>query len=197
MFCIMLIAFLFLPAAGFSVNVYPMSDRKNVLIIADFDSWTEINNLGGKFMAWTSSINDETQGCKVGINDSEKDGTKGNSVRLIYDVDSPKTAYNGMSLTLMNTDWTAYQYLVLSVKGEEEAGFTPRFKIELKNKKGETGIFVLTGITSEWKQFAIPLKDFQGITKLNQMKEMAIVFDDMRCSPQVGVIYVDNIYLSK
>ncbi|MFH1368571.1 MAG: hypothetical protein ABII64_05550 [Elusimicrobiota bacterium] len=197
MFYILVAMLFLLPTAGFSAEFRPMTDQKNTLVIADFDSWSEINNLGGKFAAWAKDMNDESQGCKVGITDSERVGTKGNSIRLMYDVDSPKIAYNGMSINVMGTDWTPYKYIVLSAKGDEEAGYTPRFKVELKNKKGQTGIYVLTGLTGDWKQFALPLAEFQGITRFHQMQEMTIVFDDMRCNPQVGVIYVDNIYLSQ
>lgn len=185
------------PALCLAADAKPMDDKKNTLVIADFDSWSEINNLGGKFMAWSGNPNDERQGCKVAISDAERVGTKGNSIRLMYNVDSPKAAFNGMSTLLNGADFTPYKYLVMSVKGDEEAGFTPRFKIELKNKKGESGIYILNGVTNAWKEFVMPLSEFQGITRFDQMKELSIVFDDMRCNPLNGVLYVDNIYLSK
>lgn len=193
------IALLFFNAAGFCADVKfkQLDDKKNTLLIADFDSWAEINNLGGKFNAWSGNPADERQGCKVAITDSERVGTKGNSVRLMYNVDSPKAAFVGMSMNVMNTDWTQYKYLVLSVKGDAEAGFTPRFKVELKNKKGESGVYIITGLTNEWQQIGIPVNEFMGITRFEQVKEISFVFDDMRCNPLVGVVYLDNVYLSK
>ncbi|MFH1368570.1 MAG: carbohydrate binding domain-containing protein [Elusimicrobiota bacterium] len=183
---------------GFTIEKpYPMGDEKNTLMIADFDTWEEINNLGGMFSSWTKDPNDDTQGCRVEISDQERVGDKGNCLRLVYDVDSPKNAFNGMWIMLENSDWTPYKYLVLSVKGEKESGFTPRFKIEVKNRKGETGRYVVLGIVDQWKQFLIPVSSFRGLTKLKDMREMTIVFDDMRCNPKVGAVYVDNIYLSK
>jgi len=194
---ILLAGLMLFPALSFADDAKPVDDKKNTLLVADFDSWAELNNLGGKFMAWSGNPNDERQGCKVAISDAERIGTKGNSVRLMYNVDSPKAAFNGMSTMLLGVDFTPYKYLVMSVKGDEEAGFTPRFKLELKNKKGESGIYILNGVTSAWKDFVLPLKDFQGLTRFDQMKELSVVFDDMRCNPLNGVVYIDNIYLSK
>lgn len=176
---------------------YPLSDTKNTLLIADFDTWEDINNIGGGFSSWSKDPADDTQNCRAELTDSEKVSEKGNSLKLTYDVDSPKNAFNGMWMGLENTDWTPYKYVVISVKGSKEAGFTPRFKIELKNKKGESGKYVITGITDQWKQFAIPLSAFRGMTKLKDMQIFTIVFDDMRCDPKVGAIFVDNVYLSK
>lgn len=185
-------------AVGFSAEKpYPMSDTKNTLVIADFDSWDEINNIGGMFSSWCKDPTDDTQNCRVEITDQERVGDNGNGIRLVYDVDSPKNAFNGMWMMLENTDWTPYNYLVISIRGDKEAGYTQRFKIEIKNKKGEIGRYVVLGITDQWKQFAVPLTSFRGLTKFNQMKEMTLVFDDMRCNPKVGAVYIDNIYLSK
>lgn len=178
------------------VKALPMGSE-GTLMIADFDSWEEINNLGGLFSSWTRDPNDETQGCRIEITDDDKWGDKGLSIRLIYDVDSYRIAYNGMWMFLEEENFTPYRYLVMYIKGDREAGFSPRFKIELKNKQKEIGRYVVVGVTDSWQQFVIPLKKFRGLTNFKVMKEITITFDDMRCSPKVGEIYIDNIYLSK
>lgn len=184
--------------AGFTQEKpYPMSDSKGALVIADFNSWEEINNLGGMFAGWGKDPNDDTQGCRVELNDQEKVGDKGMSVRMVYDVDSPRTAFNGFWCSLESSDWSPYRYFCISVKGDKAAGFTPRFKIELKNKKGEIGRYVLTGITDQWKDFVIPLTSFRGLNKTKDMMMLTIVFDDMRCDPKVGALFIDNVYVSK
>lgn len=176
---------------------YPVSDTKNTLLIADFDTWEELNNIGGMFAGWGKDPGDDTQGCRCELTDQDKVGEIGHSVRLVYDVDSPRNAFNGMWMELMNTDWSPYKYLVISVRGEKEAGFTPRFKLEVKNKKGEIGRYVLTGVTEQWKQFVIPLKTIRGLSRLKDMVMFTVVFDDMRCDPKVGAILIDTMYLSK
>jgi len=184
-------------AARKDKKVYPITDTKNVLVIADFDTWDDINNLGGPFSSWAKDPTDDTQICRVEITDEDFVGDKGHSIRMVYDVDSPRIAYNGMWMKLADSNWSAYRYLVLWLKGDKDAGFTPRFKIEIKNSKGENGAYVVTGIKDLWQQFVVPLKNFRGITRLTRMEELIFVFDDMRCNPKVGEIYVDSIYLSK
>ena len=171
--------------------------QEGTLMVADFDSWEEINNIGGMFSSWTRDPNDTTQGCRVEITDDDRWGDKGLSIRLIYDVDSPGIAFNGMWMFLQEVDFSPYKYIVIHARGDREAGYSPRFKIEMKNKSKEAGRYVITGLTDDWQEFAIPLSKFKGISSFKVMKEMTIVFDDMRCSPKVGEIYIDNIYLSK
>lgn len=170
---------------------------EGTLVIADFNSWEEVNNLGGLFGPWSRNPDDPTQGCRIEITDDDKRGEKGLSLRLIYNVDSPTQAFNGMWTFLQEKDFTPYKYLVMYIRGDREAGFTPRFKIELKNKQKEVGRYVVTGITDQWQQFVIPLRSFKGITNFKVMKELTVTFDDMRCSPKVGELYIDDIYLSQ
>ncbi|MFH0908565.1 MAG: hypothetical protein V1929_07370 [bacterium] len=181
------------PAEG---KPLPMGSE-GTLIVADFDSWEEVNNLGGLFSSWTRDPDDPTQGCRVEITDDDRWGEKGLCVRLIYDVESPGIAFNGMWIQLEETDWSRYRYFIVHVRGDREAGFTPRFKIEMKNKQKAVGRFVITGVTDDWQEFVIPLSKFKGLDNLKVMKEITISFDDMRCSPKVGEIYIDDIYLSK
>jgi len=177
-------------------KVLPMG-AEGTLVIADFDSWEEVNNLGAEFSSWTRNPEDESQGCRIEITDDDKWGDNGLSVRLIYDVDSHTVAYNGMWMMLKQADFSPYKYLVIHVRGDKEAGFTPRFKLELKNKQKEVGRYVVTGITDQWQEIVIPLSSFKGMTNFKSMREMTITLDDMRCTPKIGEFYIDNIYLSK
>lgn len=177
-------------------KVLPMGSE-GTLVIADFDSWEEVNNLGAEFSSWTRNPEDESQGCRIEITDDDKWGDNGLSIRLIYDVDSHTVAYNGMWMMLKQVDFSPYKYLVLHVRGDKEAGFTPRFKLEIKNKQREVGRYVVTGITDQWQEIMIPISSFKGMTNFKSMREMTITFDDMRCTPKIGELYIDNIYLSK
>lgn len=168
------------------------------LIIADFDSGEKPNNIKGDFGSWNRDENDKTQSCVIDFNSGIKRGTKGFSLEIDYDVDSPNPAYNGLWMNLENQNATQYDKLAFWIKGDEKAGFSPKIKLELKNSKGEIGTYALTSISKEWQQVSIPLKQFAGLTDLTSMKEFVIVFDDTTCvGHQRGTIYIDDIAFVK
>jgi len=166
-----------------------------ILTVADFDSGEKPNNLGGDFGAWNKDETDLTQMCVDSFSSEVKYGDKGYSLKLVYDVDSPNPAYNGFWTKLQNQNLKDYKELVFFVKGDEENGFTPRFKVELKNPT-QVASFLVTGVTSEWQKVVIPFQKFKGITDWSRMTEFVVVFDDLTSSPKEGIIYIDDIYFS-
>ena len=166
-----------------------------ILKVADFDSGQKPNNLGGDFGAWDKDPTDFTQTCLDSFSSEVKCGDKGYSLKLTYDVDSPNPAYNGFWTKLQNQDLRKYKELVFYVRGDEEKGFTRRFKVELKNPT-QVGSFLVSGITSEWQKVIVPFQKFKRITDWNQMTEFVIVFDDLTSKPKEGIIYVDDIYFT-
>jgi len=171
------------------------SGNAAILKVADFDSGSKPNNLGGDFGAWNRDETDLTQMCADSFSSEVKYGDKGYSLKLAYDVDSPNPAYNGFWTRLQNQNLSDYKELVFFVKGDEEKGFTPRFKVELKNPT-QVGSFLVTGVTSEWQKMVIPFQKFKAITDWSQMTEFVVVFDDLTSNPKEGVIYIDDIYFS-
>ena len=168
------------------------------LLVADFDSGSKPNNIGGDFGAWNKDEADQTQGCKNDFDANVKHGDKGFSTRLDYDVDSPNPAYNGFWMKLQSTDISKYDKLSFWVKGDETAGFSAKIKLELKNGKGEVGRYMVTTVTKDWQEIVIPLSQFAGLTDLTSMTEFVIVFDDMTCAAKKqGTIYIDDIALVK
>ncbi len=168
------------------------------LVIADFDSGSKPNNIGGDFGAWNKDEADATQGCKMDFDSKVMHGTKGFSARLDYDVDSPNPAYNGLWMKLQNTDATKYSKLSFWVKGDETAGFSPKVKLELKNAKGEVGKYTVSNITKDWQEIVVPFNQLTGLTDLTSMTEFVIVFDDMTCAAKKqGTIYIDDIAFVK
>jgi len=166
-----------------------------ILKVADFDSGSKPNNLGGDFGAWNRDETDLTQMCVDSFSSEVKYGDKGYSLKLAYDVDSPNPAYNGFWTKLQNQNLSDYKELVFFVKGDEEKGFTPRFKVELKNPT-QVASFLVTGVTSEWQKVVVPFQKFKAITDWSQMTEFVVVFDDLTSNPKEGVIYIDDIYFS-
>jgi len=166
-----------------------------VLKVADFDSGQKPNNLGGDFGAWNKDETDLTQMCVDSFSSEVKCGDKGYSLKLTYDVDSPNPAYNGFWTKLQEQDLKDYKELVFFVKGDEEKGFTTRFKVELKNPT-QVGSFLVSGITSEWQKVIIPFNKFKRITDWSKMTEFVVVFDDLTSNPKEGIIYFDDIYFT-
>ena len=160
------------------------------VLVADFNSGKKPNNIEGDFGAWNKDPNDKTQGCQ---NSFYNDPDKGDiCLKLKYDVDSPNPAYSGFWMGLMDQDMSKLSELVISIKGDANAGYTDQVKLELKNGK-EAGRYLLTGITEEWQEFSVPLKEFAGITDWSAMKEFVIVFDDVNSTVKEGAVYVDDI----
>lgn len=166
-----------------------------VLNIADFDSGTKPNDLGGDYGAWDKDPNDDTQGCKEAFYSPGRTG-KGKCVRLTYDVDSPSPAYNGFWMKLMDCDLRPYNKLVFWIKGDKEAGYTTKLKIELKNST-EVSPYYIDSVTDEWQKIELPLKSFKRISDWSKMKEFVLVFEDNQATARSGIIYLDDISFEK
>lgn len=168
-------------------------------LLADFNSWDLVNNVGGEYGPWAKDPDNPNFVSKVEITDQERIGDKGGALKISYSVEAPfkENIYNGFWMKLNNTNFKRYKMLVMDVKGDKEAGFTPRFKMELKNSKGEIAWGTVSLITPTWKKIVIPFKEWCGIENWNKMEEFVIVFTNKDTVPQKGVIYIDNIYLSK
>ena len=165
------------------------------LAIADFNSGQKPNLLGGDFGSWDKDPKDTTQGCTIAFDELSAYGGSGYSLRVDYDVESPNPAYNGVWMKLEDLDVRPYKQLTFYVKGDAQAGFTGQAKLEMKNAKGETGKFLLRGVTDQWQQVSIPLSAFEGITDWSQMTELVLVFDDINVTKKTGTLFVDEIVL--
>jgi len=164
----------------------------NELLFANFDSKKQLTNIGSQFGYWDKDPDDPTQSCIIYFSKEHCHGDSGRSLKIKYDVDSTKTAYNGLWFLLNDLDGSKYRRLVFYVKGDEEEGFTRKFKVELKNDK-EKGTYVVQKIKKNWRKISIPLKHFKGITEFDRLKELIIVFDDTTVTKKEGVIYLDDI----
>lgn len=165
--------------------------RAEVKVVADFDQGADTTNLGTKFGAWDKDPDDTTQTCTTSFSDTEKFGDSGKSLQITYDVDSPNPAYNGVWMKLDGLKASNYESLVFQAKGAE-SGCTNSFKIELKNAD-ESSSCLVSGVTTSWQKIVIPLAKFEGLTDLNSLTEMVIIFDDINVTTKVGNLYIDDI----
>lgn len=168
------------------------------LVVADFDTGDKPSNIGGDFGAWDKDPNDDTQGCQVTFQETDALGDEyGYALRIDYDVDSPNPAYNGFWMKLNQQNATAYNAISFYVKGDAQAGFSPRVKIELKDKSNQPSPYLLSGVTGEWQQVTIPFDKFRKITDWSALNEFVLVFDDINSNPKQGTVYLDQISLKK
>lgn len=187
------------------------------LLLDNFDDAILYNHIGGANNIWINNPNDKTIAC---IATSERE-VGGSSLRFAYDIDSvftyldnadyyildysdysiigftgqiPYTAYGGFYFLLKNTDLSPYRYLVFYVRGDEEAGYTRRFKIELKTKD-QTSSYIVDGVTDKWKRFVIPLNVFERISNWQNITELTIVLNEI-VTDKKGILYFDDFYFT-
>ena len=194
---VMFLVFTFLALSSLAAFVTP-AFAANDLVIADFDTGDKPNNIGGDFGAWDKDPNDDTQGCQVTFQEMDALGDQyGYALRIDYDVDSPNPAYNGFWMKLNQQNVTAYNAVSFYIKGDTQAGFTPRVKVELKDKSNQPSPYLLSGVTSEWQQVTIPFDKFRKVTDWSAMNEFVLVFDDINSNPKKGTVFLDQISFKK
>lgn len=167
------------------------------LMIADFNSGTKPNNIGGDFGAWIYDPADPMQGCIEAFDQADRFGNRGYALRLIYSVESTKPAFGGLWMRLQNLDASKFDNLAFRVRGDPKMGFTSVFKVELKDALDQSSHFYVRGVTDQWQDVEIPLKDFQGMANFRKLKEFVIVFEDTTATAKRGVIYIDDVRLTK
>jgi hypothetical protein len=172
--------------------------KRKELVILDFDSGDKPNNIGGDFGAWDKDPNDTSQTCEGEFifGDDAMGNPDGYSYKLKYDVDSRSPAYNGFWTKLEGEDFSMYNILNIYLKGDVEAGFTTRIKLELKDF-GNSSPLMVSGITEKWQKFSFPFSKFRRVKDWTSMNEFVIVFDDVNSSPKVGAILFDQVTVSK
>ncbi len=173
--------------------------QSNKIIVADFNQSENITNLGESFGAWDKDANDSTQNCKISFAKDDALGEKeGSSLQLDYDVDSPNPAFNGLWLKISKAQVSGFDTFSFYLKGDADKGFTPKIKLELKDKKKGIATFFVENITADWQKISLTLdtKSFEkGQSK--SFEEFVIVFDDINSYPKTGRIYIDQIEFSK
>ena len=173
--------------------------QTKLLVVADFNDEENVSNLGGTFGTWDKDSNDKSQGCRMTFVKDDALGIKdGMSVLLNYYVDSPNPAYNGFWLNISSVQVANFDTLSFYVKGDAKKGFTPKIKIELKDKRHGKASFFVENITDKWQKISLTL-DVKSFDK-NQPKpfeEFLVVFDDVNSRPKTGAILIDQIEFSK
>lgn len=164
------------------------------LIVADFNKSRPVSNIGTDFGTWDKDPADPTQGCQMKfIHDDSIGNAKGYSLRLSYDVDSPRPAFNGFWMKLGSRKTAEFGALSFSVKGDKDAGFPQRIKIEIKTGSGKALVNYIDDISDIWKTIDISLQPIAT----ERLTEFTIVFEDTVSRPKTGAILIDQIVLKR
>ncbi len=177
-------------------SIKKKKEKTSKFIIDNFNKKNK-NLLGGRVSAWSYRPDDRSQECRIRYTKKDRIGKKGFSLKISYDVDSSALAFNGVYMELKEMDISSFNNIVFYIKGDKEKRFTSVFKLELKNNFNQAGYYYLRGITEKWQKIVIPLNEFKGLSDLTSMKELTIVFEDSVVTEKEGVIYMENLYLTK
>jgi len=90
-----------------------------------------------------------------------------------------------------------YRYLKFKVKGDNQAGFPSRVRVDLYSIFGATPghLFVHVPVTSEWKEVAVPLDQLISSGELAALDQIVVTVDSN--DPVNGAIYIDDVKLSR
>ncbi|MFH1799927.1 MAG: glucoamylase family protein [Candidatus Omnitrophota bacterium] len=192
-----------------------ISEGPSIAMVADFEEEGEkiMNNLGGESGDWNmnlADINNSYTDLKV-VPMAGKDGKTTRVLSLAYSVDSDLPAQNGFWTKLMGFDASSYDHLEFEIKGDAQAGFTERFRLEVKKCLDPQCVEKVSGsatvpVTGEWRTVSIPLNAMTGLIDFSNpeawetprvsykpLDEFVIIFNNGFVTKKQGKIYFDNI----
>jgi hypothetical protein len=198
-----------------SERVSPVFVGSPVAMVADFEAEGEkiMNNLGGESGDWNmnlADINNSYTDPKL-VSMPGKDGKATKVLSLVYSVDSDLPAQNGFWTKLAGFDASSYDHLEFEIKGDAQAGFTERFRLEAKKCMDPGCVEKVSGsatvpVAGEWRTVSIPLNAMTGLIDFSNpeawktprvsykpLDELVIIFNDGFVTKKKGKIYLDNI----
>jgi formylglycine-generating enzyme required for sulfatase activity len=174
------------PGETVSGPIQPIS-KQSSLVVADFNSGTGTNNLGGQ-MGAAYDLPNHLHETYV------KEQGRGRVARLKYHVED----WSAFWMKLRGTDLTPYSALVFDIRADQPGSVT-EMKIELKRAdRKEVSIIYVSGITISWQTKILNLDDFvpvgyaEPLSSLTDMEELVFTFEAKRSGTD-GVIYLDNV----
>ncbi len=193
----------------------PAPISPEVKIVADFESGGEklANNLGGESGDWNmnlADINNSYTDPQV-VTMPGKDGKPSRVLSLVYSVESDLPAENGFWTKLQGFDASSYDHLEFEIKGDAAAGFTQKFRLELKKCVDAACVEKVNGsasipVTAEWTTVSVPLNVMTGLIDFSNpeawktprisykpLDEFVIIFNDGYVTKKTGRVYLDNI----
>lgn len=165
-------------------------EEANVKLVAIQNFDNKDMDFAGKFGTWDKDPQDESQFCRMSLDDQKTHNSEGACLKLEYDVDSPNPAFNGFWMKLNGLDAQNYDLLVFWARAEADKPVT--VKMELKGQ-GFIGNSYIREIGKEWQKISIPVSQFKGLKDLSQLEEFVIVFEDSTVMSKTGQLFIDDI----
>lgn len=161
-------------------------------LVADFNSCTGTNNLGG---AMGAAYNAPDSLSETYVDEAER----GCVARLEYHVQE----WSAFWMKLQGVDLTPYSQLVLDVKADPAVGIPGQMKVELKRAGNqEVSIVYVSGITVDWHTMSVDLADLgptgytAPLSSFAGMEELVFVFEASKSGAH-GVVYLDDLFFRR
>jgi hypothetical protein len=161
------------------------------LVVADFNSCTGVDNLGGAMGAAFNPPDGLTESFAEQPN-------RGCVARLEYNT----ATWSAFWLKLQGADLRPYDELTFDVRADPQPGIPGQMKLEFKRASEEVSVVYVSGIVAEWKTISVKLRDFayagygKPVSTWSDMQELVFTFEASRSGNQ-GVVYLDHIVLVK
>jgi len=169
-------------------------------VLDDFNDGGRLNNWGYD----TGSFNSAGASC-VDSRDSASPQEGLFCLKLVYDV-SVSSSFAGYYSKLGGKNLSSYTAITFWVKSTAGGEL---LKVELKNSstiihRSTAAVYVTDfldgGVTTSWKEVAIPFHNFVNLDGWSNMRELAFVFENPQSvtngSPTRGTVYIDKIAFS-
>lgn len=169
------------------------ADRDKLFLI-NLDDSAVMRNIG----VWEHNLFDSDQSLKVGVTEGNNADEKHRKIlKLDFDVDSPNPAMVGCWLKLENLDLSEFDTLRLKIKSDESERFSGNLALQFTDADNKKAPYLINGIGKDWKEFEVPLKKFKRIHDWTRITGFEIIIDDINARPKEGVLFVDEISVSR
>jgi len=174
-------------------------------MIADFDSAELTNNVGGLINIsehrQTAAIRYVT--CRTTfVRDDAVKGTDGHSLLIEYDLTNlgepgellvPKFAMGMCAL-----DLSGFNTLNFYLKGMERRDQPHHVRVALSDRSGALAVYLLRGVTSDWRHFGIPFEKMKGRLDWTAVETFELVFDTIIDGwPERAGLCLDRVSVSQ
>lgn len=197
-FILILLCFLGLCVPSGDVRSYTESDsfsEKDPFLLLDFKKNGLKNTLGGELGVFDLNPYDKEAFCRMSFVENREEGKGKYLLRILYDVESSRPAFNGLWTRLRGLDLSSFEAVALTVRGMKGKKFSNFFKVELKDLETKMAADA-EGITSDWQRIVIPFGDFEqerGDVDMRDLRELTLVFEDWRFEEKTGGYEIKEI----
>jgi len=163
------------------------------------DNDTVTNNFYGSCSVGYSSYKENDQWVNTAsmhqtiVNDG---GTRQSALELTYNVQQPESYTFYVNRLSLNT---AKDKFVINMRSENENTNPGTVKLEFKDDKKGTGFCFLHGITSDWKQWVIPINSTELYKHRNipfdltNINEVVVTLTNAESQDKIGKLYIDDL----